>query len=121
MKPSSITEKPWGRFEQFTNNELSTVKIMEVEAGKRLSLQSHQHREEWWIALDDGVIAEVDGVQKILKKGEQVFVPKGSRHRLSCAASPIEGAPKKVRVLEIAFGEFDEEDIVRYEDDWGRE
>jgi len=113
MKKSIITERPWGRFEQFAQNERSTVKIIEIETGKRLSLQSHQHREEWWIALDDGVVAEIDSVQKILKKGEQVFVSKGSKHRLSCEKG-------SARVLEIAFGEFDEEDIVRYEDDWGR-
>ena len=113
MKKSIIIKRPWGQFEQFTHNELSTVKIIEIGAGKRLSLQSHQHREEWWIALDDGIVAEIDSVQKILKKGEPAFVPKGSRHRLS---SPS----KKVRVLEIAFGEFNEEDIIRYEDDWGR-
>ncbi len=120
MKPSTTTQRPWGTFEQFTNNELSTVKIIEIEAGKRLSLQSHQHREEWWIALDDGVVAEIDDVQKILKKGEQIFVPKGSKHRLCCAAHSFDSSAEKVRVLEIAFGEFDEEDITRYEDDWGR-
>ena len=113
MKHSAITERPWGKFEQFTHNELSTVKIIEIGAGKRLSLQSHQHREEWWTALDDGVAVEIDNVQKILKKGEQAFVPKESKHRLSSAS-------KKVRVLEIAFGEFYEEDITRYQDDWGR-
>ena len=113
MKKSLLITRPWGQFEQFTRNEHSTVKIIEINAGKRLSLQSHQHREEWWVALDDGVVAEIDGVQKMLKKGEHVFVPKGSRHRLS---SPY----KKLRVLEIAFGVFDEEDIIRYEDDWGR-
>ncbi len=113
MKNSNVTKKPWGNFEQFTHNQLSTVKILEFEAGKRLSLQSHQQREEWWIALDEGVIAEVDGSKKILRKGQQVFIPKGSKHRLGSAAGVV-------RVLEIAFGKFDEEDITRYEDDWGR-
>ncbi|MBI2666047.1 phosphomannose isomerase type II C-terminal cupin domain [Candidatus Woesearchaeota archaeon] len=123
MKKSTITKRPWGTFEQFTHNELSTVKIIEIEAGKRLSLQSHQHREEWWIALDDGIVIEIDGVQKILKKGEHAFVQKGSKHRLSYAIdSTVKSTSEKknVRVLEIAFGDFDEKDIVRYEDDWGR-
>ena len=135
MKKPIIIKRPWGQFEQFTHNELSTVKIIEIGAGKRLSLQSHQHREEWWIALDDGIVAEIDGVQKILKKGKPAFVPKGSRHRLSASDVGARGSSaktttdshtmsdspsKKVRVLEIAFGEFNEEDIIRYEDDWGR-
>lgn len=116
MKTSTITKRPWGKFEQFTNNEHSTVKIIEIERGKRLSLQSHQHREEWWIALDEGIVIEIDGSKRMLQKDEHAFVPKGSKHRLSCVVSSSE----KARVLEIAFGEFDEEDVVRYDDDWGR-
>lgn len=117
MKQSIIVERPWGKFEQFTQNETSTVKIIEVCSGKRLSLQSHQYRDEWWIALDDGAVAEISGMQTILRKGEQVLVSRGSKHRLSVA---VDSASEKVRVLEIAFGAFDEEDIIRYEDDWGR-
>ncbi|MBS3126583.1 phosphomannose isomerase type II C-terminal cupin domain [Candidatus Woesearchaeota archaeon] len=113
MKKSYIEERPWGKFEQFTNNELSTVKIIEVHPQKRLSLQSHQHREEWWIALDDGIVAEIEGIRRVLKKGEHVFVPMRAKHRLS-------SEKERVRVLEIAFGSFDENDNTRYEDDYGR-
>ncbi|HLD79099.1 MAG TPA: HAD-IIB family hydrolase [Candidatus Nanoarchaeia archaeon] len=109
----TITERPWGKFEQFTANQPSTVKILEVKPQQRLSLQSHQHREELWTALDDGVIAEVNGVKKCLKAGEKIVIPKGARHRLSSEQA-------EVRVLEIAFGNFDENDITRYEDDFGR-
>ncbi len=112
MKP--LTDiRPWGKFEQFTLNEKSTVKILTVEAGKRLSLQSHKNRDEFWIALDDGAIAEINGVQKILKQGERMFIPQGTKHRLA-------SNEKTVRVLEIAFGNFDEKDITRHEDDHGR-
>ncbi len=109
----STTERPWGNFEQFTANELSTVKILEVKPGQRLSLQSHQHREELWIALDDGVVAEINGIKRYLKKGDKIVVPKEARHRLSSESGAV-------RVLEIAFGSFDENDITRYEDDFGR-
>lgn len=107
------SERPWGRFEQFTANQPSTVKILEVKPQQRLSLQSHQHREELWTALDDGVIAEIEGVKRHLRTGEKVVVPKGAKHRLSSDT-------ENVRVLEIAFGDFDENDITRYEDDFGR-
>ncbi len=109
----SLTERPWGTFEQFTANEVSTVKILEVKPQQRLSLQSHKHREELWVALDDGVIAEINGSKRYLRKGEKVVVPKEARHRLSSESGTV-------RVLEIAFGNFDEEDITRYEDDFGR-
>ena len=109
----SLSERPWGGFEQFTANQPSTVKILEVKPQQRLSLQSHQHREELWIALDDGVVAEINGSKRHLKKGDKVVVPKEAKHRLSSET-------EQVRVLEIAFGNFDENDITRYEDDFGR-
>lgn len=109
----SVTERPWGNFEQFTANEISTVKILQVKPLQRLSLQSHQNREELWVALDEGAVAEINGRKQYLEKGDKVVVPKGAKHRLS-SESEI------VRVLEIAFGKFDEEDIIRYEDDFGR-
>ena len=105
--------RPWGKFEQFTHNQPCTVKILEIHPHQRLSLQSHHYREEWWIALDDGVIAEVNGLRQILQRGEQLFVPKQSKHRITAGE-------RAVRVLEIAFGHFDEQDITRYEDDFGR-
>ncbi len=113
-KKSTITvKKPWGKFEQFTHNEISTVKILTVSLNKRLSLQSHNHRDELWVALDDGVDAEVDGKIHNLSKGQSVFIPKKSKHRLS-------SNDREVRVLEISYGDFDEKDISRYEDDFGR-
>ncbi len=104
--------RPWGNFKQFTHNEMSTVKILEVLPNKRLSLQSHEGREELWVALEDGPIVEVGEVKKTLKKGEMIFIPKQTKHRLS--------AENKTRVLEVSFGKFDENDITRYEDDFGR-
>ncbi|MEK6809955.1 MAG: HAD-IIB family hydrolase, partial [Nanoarchaeota archaeon] len=109
----SLTERPWGNFEQFTANEISTVKILEVNPQQRLSLQSHKHREELWIALDEGVIAEINGLKHYLQKGDKIVVPKETRHRLSSESGTV-------RVLEIAFGNFDENDILRFEDDFGR-
>ncbi|MCP4252186.1 MAG: mannose-6-phosphate isomerase [Candidatus Scalindua sp.] len=113
-KKSTITvKKPWGKFEQFTHNEKSTVKILTVSSDKRLSLQSHNHRDELWVALDDGVVAEVDGKIHNLCKGQSISISKKSKHRLS-------STDREVRVLEISYGDFDEEDITRYDDDFGR-
>lgn len=113
MRQPYIEQRPWGKFEQFTHNEKTTVKIIEIHNGRRISLQSHHHREEWWIALDNGVITEINGEKRILNKGEHAFIPSGAKHRLTAVN-------ETVRVLEIAFGHFDENDNTRYEDDFGR-
>jgi mannose-6-phosphate isomerase len=106
--------KPWGKFEQYTHNQLSTVKIITVNPGERLSSQYHFKRDELWVALDSGARVEL-GNQTIYPEQEQkVFIPRQTTHRL-CAVGG-----KRVRVLEISFGEFDEEDIVRLEDAYGR-
>jgi len=92
-------EKPWGNFRQFTHNSSSTVKIITVNPGEALSLQSHKKRAEFW---------KVD-----IGEGGECEVPQGSKHRLAAGRSGI-------MVLEIATGNFDENDIVRFEDKYGR-
>ena len=66
--------------------------------------------------MDDGSIAEIDGKKTILKARDQITIPQGAKHRLSSA--PTTSTP--IRVLEISFGAFDEQDFIRYEDDFGR-
>lgn len=106
-------ERPWGNFTQFAFNEKCTVKILEVKKGEILSLQSHKHRDELWVALDDGAIVEKDDKKIVLNKGEHVYIPKESKHRLSADS-------ENVRVLEVSFGVFDEKDEIRYEDKYNR-
>ena len=109
-------DRPWGGFRRLVHNEPCTVKLITVDPGHRLSLQSHTHRSELWTFLDPGGIAEVDGREVRPAPGEQVFIPCGARHRLASAPD----ATSPVRVLELGFGKFDEDDIVRYEDEYGR-
>jgi mannose-6-phosphate isomerase-like protein (cupin superfamily) len=109
-----ITKKrPWGEFQQFALNERCTVKILILNPKQRLSLQSHQKRDELWVALDSGLVAQV-GKKKIrLKKGQRIFIPRKTKHSLQAFG-------KKARVLEISFGFFDEKDEERFEDIYGR-
>lgn len=109
-----VCMKPWGKFEQFTLNEKSTVKILTVNADARLSYQSHKHREEFWKCIKNRVKVVFDDKEVILSENEEIRLPKGAKHRLI-------GLEKEGKVLEISYGVFDEEDIVRYEDDYGRE
>lgn len=106
--------RPWGRFRRFTLNQQSTVKVITVEPGQRLSLQKHQHRDELWVALDAGLLVEIDGEVTETQEGDEFLVRRGSLHRLGSKES-------RGRILEIAMGEFDEDDIERIEDVYGRE
>jgi len=107
------SERPWGYFERYTYNQRSTVKIHTIRKGHKSSLQSHSKRTEFFIVLDHGIVVEVDGKRFNTKVGDEVHVPIGSKHRFS---SEVDGA----RILEISLGEFIEDDIIRYEDDYGR-
>lgn len=109
-----VSERPWGRFQQLTRNETTTVKVITVEPGQRLSLQTHAHRAELWQVLDGPLDVTVGERTWRAETGEQVWVGRGEVHRLG---NPTEDP---ARVLEIAYGAFDEEDIVRLEDDYSR-
>ncbi len=106
-------ERPWGGFERYTLNEPTTVKIIDVAPGQRLSLQRHEHRDELWVALDPGAVFEIDGERITPSVGDRVLIRAGQTHRLSSSGPAI-------RILEIAFGHFDEDDIERLEDSYGR-
>lgn len=115
QKPPSVeVEKPWGRFERYTHNLESTVKIITVNPKAKLSGQYHHHRDELWVVLDEGAVVELDGETSRPGVGEKLFIPRGTVHRLSCEGE------RPVRILEISLGHFDEGDIVRLEDVYGR-
>lgn len=112
--PKSHTEhKPWGSFDEYTENQPSTVKILTVLPGEAISLQSHQHRSEWWTILDDKMDVVVGDKQFTAHRGETVFIPQQTKHRAI-------GLDQPCRWLEISFGLFDPNDIIRYEDKYGR-
>ena len=114
MVSMKIVKRPWGLFKQFTLNEKSTVKILEVKPGELLSLQSHQHRVEFWYVLEGSPTFVVGNKAKKFKTGESVKIGKRRKHRI------INKSRKKVQVLEISTGEFDEDDEKRYEDKYAR-
>jgi mannose-6-phosphate isomerase-like protein (cupin superfamily) len=107
------SERPWGIFKTYAKNEKCTVKVHHVGRGHSTSLQKHDKRTEFFIPLDHGIIVEVDGKRIEAMPGDEIHVPIGVKHRFS---SIKDGA----RILEISFGEFLEEDITRFEDNYGR-
>lgn len=105
--------RPWGGFERFTLNEKTTVKILTVKKGESISLQTHVHRDEFWRVLTGSGIVHINGEDRAVHEGDAVFGRRGDEHRIT-------GGPEGTTFLEIAFGEFDENDIKRLEDRYGR-
>lgn len=103
--------KPWGYYELLTENEKTTVKILSINAGRRTSLQTHEQRSEKWYILSGEGYAVLESKKKI-KSGDELFIPKALTHRLEAITD--------LKVLEIAYGLFDESDITRIEDDYAR-
>lgn len=112
MKKQIVT-RPWGNFEQFTHNESTTVKIITVNPRESLSLQTHAKREEFWRIISGNGTVTIGKEQHPCALGDEFFIPLGAEHRVT-------GGENGVTFLEIAFGNFDENDIVRLEDKYGR-
>lgn len=106
--------RPWGQFKQYAFNEDCTVSLMEVKPGMRLSLQSHTGRAELWIVIDAGAQVQVGDEIRECQPWEEIWIPSNEKHRLSCIGD------KPCRVLEVAFGNWQQADIQRYEDDFKR-
>ena len=108
-----IEHRPWGMFEKFCENMQCTVKVLTIEPHQSISLQFHHHRDEFWKILD-GSARIIIGDQIIdATAGEEFFIPRETKHR-------IEAVDETVDILEIALGEFDENDITRLEDRYHR-
>jgi mannose-6-phosphate isomerase-like protein (cupin superfamily) len=106
-------KRPWGEFVEFTKNTPSTVKIITVNPGEALSLQKHSSRDEFWRVISGDGYATIGETTVPLHPGDSHFIPRETAHRLSGGALPL-------AILEISLGEFDEKDIVRLEDRYGR-
>jgi mannose-6-phosphate isomerase len=110
----TYVERPWGSFKQYAHNQEVTVSLMTVRPGQRLSLQSHSARAELWIVLDEGVGVQIGEEVLTPSAGDELWIPPNTLHRLSGVGE------RPARVLEIAFGNWQQADITRYEDDYGR-
>ncbi len=106
-------KRPWGFFRRFTDNVSSTVKILVVKPNEELSLQSHKKRKEFWRVIGGSGIFKIDDQEHLVKINDEQSISIGTKHQIKAGNDGIE-------VLEISLGEFDENDIVRYEDKYGR-
>ena len=113
LAKGAIETRPWGSFERFTENETTTVKIISVNPNQRLSLQTHKFRSEFWKIISGSGVVTIAGVEHSAKPGDSFDIPVEAEHRVS-------GGSEGIAFLEIAFGAFDENDITRLADDFGR-
>lgn len=107
--------RPWGWFEGLDRGERFQVKCLMVKPGAQLSLQSHFHRAEHWTVVSGTAQVTLDERTFLLSENESAYIPVGTRHRLA--------NPGKVPALliEVQSGSYlEEDDIVRFEDDYGR-
>ncbi len=107
--------RPWGYYEVLSDREDHKVKRIVVFPGKRLSLQRHFHRSEHWMIVKGTAIVTLGSEEIELKQGQAIDIPKGTRHRvLNLGDEPL-------IFIEIQMGDyFGEDDIERFEDDFGR-
>ena len=112
--PAPQVDRPWGSFKQYAFNAECTVSLMTVNPGMRLSLQSHTSRAELWVVLDDGALVQIGDQAREYNAGDEIWIRADEKHRLSCSGQ------RPIRVLEIAFGNWQQADITRYDDDFKR-
>jgi mannose-6-phosphate isomerase len=113
MMDTYSEDRPWGSFKKFHENQQCTVKLIYVNPGARLSLQYHHERWEFWEIIKGFAEVQLDGVSHILKERENITIPTGSLHRVKALGGLC-------IILEISYGRFNENDIVRVEDDYQR-
>jgi mannose-6-phosphate isomerase-like protein (cupin superfamily) len=108
-------DRPWGFYEVIETRSSFQVKHLVVHPGMRLSLQSHELRSEHWYILSGTGVVTIDSNSIEVHPGDSVTIPFRAKHRVSADMGC------SLEFIEIQTGlSFDEADIVRYEDDFGR-
>ena len=111
-----IVYRPWGSFLSIEKGDTWQIKKIMVNPGASLSLQVHFHRSEHWVVVSGTAKIEIDNSAKIIGPNESAYIPLGIKHRLS--------NPTKLplTLIEIQSGSYlGEDDIKRFEDQYGRE
>lgn len=120
-KTSNLTEthrtafRPWGGYSSVLSGDRFQVKRLFVKPGKKLSLQKHHHRAEHWIVVRGTAEVTADGNVTILTENQSIYLPLGCVHRL---ANP---GKIELELIEVQTGSYlGEDDIIRFEDEFGR-
>jgi len=109
-------QRPWGGFKILLDTPTYKVKEILVKSGQRLSYQMHYKRSEHWYVVQGEAVVTLDDKDITVKKGEYIDIPVEHKHRIAnkCDIDIV--------FIEVQTGSyFGEDDIVRFEDDYGRE
>lgn len=113
---NEIYRRPWGFYKTVILNDYFQSKIISVKPGEALSLQSHDHREEYWVVVHGEGVVQIERSILQVRCGSTLFIPQGAKHRLSNTSKGL-----SLIVMEVQVGEYlGEDDIIRYEDKYGR-
>ena len=107
--------RPWGKYDSIDNGDRYQVKRITVKPGAKLSVQMHHHRAEHWIVVSGTATVRRDDEEMLVTENESVYLPVGSVHSLHNPGKiPLE-------LIEVQSGAYlGEDDIVRFEDLYGR-
>lgn len=109
-------ERPWGWYLNITEEKgIFKIKHICVYPGKRLSLQSHKHRSEHWTIVKGDALVQVGKDFHQCHVNQSIYIPKETLHRMENKGE------ENVEFVETQIGSYlEEDDIIRYEDDFGR-
>jgi mannose-1-phosphate guanylyltransferase/mannose-6-phosphate isomerase len=107
--------RPWGWYDGIDAGERFQVKRIQVKPGASLSLQMHHHRAEHWIVVSGTAEVTVGAKTVLLSENQSIYIPLGETHRLANPGKlPLE-------IIEVQSGSYlGEDDIVRFQDTYGR-
>jgi mannose-1-phosphate guanylyltransferase/mannose-6-phosphate isomerase len=108
-------QRPWGWYDSLDLGSNHQVKRIMVKPGASISLQTHEHRAEHWVIIKGEAQITLGTEVKTYHRYEHVFIPKQCMHRLQNVSKT------EVELIEVQCGDYlGEDDIVRYEDIYGR-
>ena len=107
--------RPWGYYTCLNSGEGYLTKTICVQPNHKLSIQSHNHRSEHWVVLEGQALVVKDGKEYNLYQGDSIDIPVGVKHSLQ---NPYK---QELKIIEVQKGDYiSEDDIIRYEDCYGR-
>ena len=108
--------RPWGCYTSIAKGDKWRLKTIVVKPKAKLSLQMHKHRAEHWVVVKGTAEIEINNNKRILKENQSAYIPLGAKHRLSNPKSDL------LMIVEVQSGDYlGEDDIVRFEDIYGRD
>lgn len=117
MDTIEIVDRPWGYYEVLSIDVEKNywIKRLIIRPLSKISLQSHENRDEHWTVISGIGVAEVDSEKAVIEAGSTTFIPKQTKHRIQNISKT-----ELLIICEVAIGKCEESDIERFSDDYGR-